>query len=200
MKKLIFSLLFAGSLYLTAQNYSLPPLSPRQTVDQQLSISNIKVDYGRPAVKGREVFGKLVPFNKVWRAGANSCTKITFGQDFIFGGKLVKAGTYGLFVIPTTTDWTVILNSDSTQWGAFTFDAKKNVLETKVPVQKMANKEEWFKIDLDNLTDNSVNLTFMWDNTKVSVPITVAHPEEINKIIEQLKAINKVKADIGKMK
>ncbi|WP_417429235.1 DUF2911 domain-containing protein [Halpernia sp.] len=200
MKKLIFSLLFAGSLSLTAQNYSLPALSPRQTVDQQLSISNIKIDYGRPAVKGREIFGKLVPYNEVWRTGANSCTKITFGQDFMFGGKLVKAGTYGLFVIPTPTEWTVILNSDSTQWGAFSFDAKKNILEVKAPVQKMETKQEWFKIDLKNLKANSVDLTFMWDMTKVSVPIMVAHPEEITKIINQLKAINKVKADIGKMK
>jgi hypothetical protein len=200
MKKLLFSLLFAGSLSLTAQNYLLPPSSPRQTVEQQFSISNIKVDYGRPAVKEREIFGKLVPFNEVWRTGANTCTKITFGQDFMFGGKPVKAGTYGLFIIPTATEWTVILNSDSTQWGAFNFDAKLNVLETKVPVQKMSTKQEWFRIDIDNLTDNSVNLYFMWDMTKVSVPITVAHPEEITKITEHLKAINKVKSDISKMK
>lgn len=200
MKKLLFSLLFAGSLSLTAQNYSLPPASPRQSVEQELSISSIKVDYGRPAVKGREIFGKLVPFNEVWRAGANEATKITFGQDFMFGGKMVKAGTYGLFIIPTATEWTIILNSVSDQWGAYSFDAKKNVLETKVPVMKMANKQEWFKIDLDDLTETSVNLTFMWDMTMVKVPIMVAHPDEITKIIEQLKAINKVKADIGKMK
>lgn len=200
MKKLLLPLLFAGSLSLTAQNYSTPAASPRQSVDQQLSISNIQVDYGRPAVKGREIFGKLVPFNEVWRAGANSCTKITFGQDFMFGGKMVKAGTYGLFVIPTATDWTVILNSDSEQWGAYTFDAKKNVLETKVPVMKTTTKQEWFKIELDDLTENSANLNFMWDMTKVTVPITVAHPDEIMKINEQLKAINKVKADIGKLK
>lgn len=200
MKKLLFSLLFATSLSLIAQNYSIPPLSPRQTVDQQLSISNIKVDYGRPAIKGREIFGKLVPFNEVWRAGANTCTKITFGQDFMFGGKVVKAGTYGLFVIPTATEWTVILNSDSTQWGAYDFNPKLNVLETKVPVQKMANKQEWFKIDLDDLTENSVNLTFMWDTTKVNVPIMVAYPDEITKIIGQLTEINKVKGAINKMK
>lgn len=200
MKKLIFSTFFALSLSLTAQNYSVPVASPRQTVDQQLSVSNIKVDYGRPAVKGREVFGKLVPFNEVWRAGANTCTKITFGQDFMFGGKMIKAGTYGLFVIPTATEWTVILNSDSTQWGAYDFNAKLNVLETKVPVQKLAVKQEWFKIELDDLTENSANLTFSWDMTKASVPIVVAHPEEITKILSQLTEINKVKGVISKMK
>lgn len=200
MKKAIFSLLFAASLTLSAQNYSVPAASPRQAVEQQLSISNIKVDYGRPAVKGREIFGKLVPFNEVWRAGANSCTKITFGQDFMFGGKMVKAGTYGLFIIPTAAEWTIILNKDSEQWGAYTFDAKLNVLETKVPVKKSAMKQEWFKIELEDLTENSVNLTFSWDMTKASVPITVAHPAEITKIISQLAEINKVKADIGKMK
>ncbi|MGS0747158.1 DUF2911 domain-containing protein [Halpernia sp. GG3] len=200
MKKLIFSTFFALSLSLSAQNYSVPVASPRQTVDQQLSVSNIKVDYGRPAVKGREVFGKLVPFNEVWRAGANTCTKITFGQDFMFGGKMIKAGTYGLFVIPTATEWTVILNSDSTQWGAYDFNAKLNVLETKVPVQKLAAKQEWLKIELDDLTENSANLTFSWDMTKASVPIVVAHPEEITKILSQLTEINKVKGAINKMK
>ncbi|SFH85733.1 DUF2911 domain-containing protein [Halpernia frigidisoli] len=200
MKKAIFSLLFAASLSLSAQNYSVPAASPRQSVTQQLSVSNISVDYGRPAVKGREVFGKLVPFNEVWRAGANACTRITFGQDFMFGGKMIKAGTYGLFITPTATEWTVILNTDSTQWGAYTFDAKKNVLEVKVSVQKSAMKQEWFKIELDDLTESSVNLTFSWDMTKASVPIMVAHPAEITKIISQLTEINKVKGDIGKMK
>ena len=92
------------------------------------------------------------------------------------------------------------LNSDSTQWGAFDFNPKLNVLETKVPVQKSATKQEWFKIELDDLTENSVNLTFSWDMTKASVPIMVAHPEEITKIISQLTEINKVKGAIGKMK
>lgn len=200
MKKVIFSTFFALSLSLSAQNYALPAASPRQSVEQQLSISNIKIDYGRPAVKGREVFGKLVPFNEVWRAGANACTKITFGQDFMFGGKMIKAGTYGLFITPTATEWTVMLNTDSTQWGAYNFDPKKNVLEVKVPVQKSAMKQEWLKIELDDLTENSVNLTFSWDMTKVSVPVMVAHPAEITKIISQLTEINKVKGDISKMK
>lgn len=200
MKKAIFAILLASGLTLSAQNYTVPAMSPRQSVEQQLSISNIKVDYGRPAVKGREIFGKLVPFNEVWRAGANGSTKITFGQDFMFGGKMVKAGTYGLFIIPTATEWTVILNKDANGWGAYEYDAKNNVLETKVPVQKLAMKQEWMKIDLDDLSETSVNLTFMWDMTKVSVPIMVAHPEEITKIITQLKEVNKVKGDISKMK
>lgn len=200
MKKAIFAILLTSGLMLSAQNYSVPAASPRQTVEQQLSISNIKIEYGRPAVKGREIFGKLVPFGEVWRAGANGSTKITFGQDFMFGGQLVKAGSYGLFIIPQANEWTIILNKDSMGWGAYAYDAKLNVLETKVPVTKLLSKQEWLKIELDNLTENSVNLSFMWDMTKVSVPIMVAHPDQITKIISQLSDINKVKSDIGKMK
>lgn len=200
MKKILFSVLLGLSLSATAQNFNLPAQSPRQSIEQQLSISSIKVDYGRPAVKGREIFGKLVPFNEVWRAGANACTKITFGQDFIFGGKLIKAGTYGLFILPTATEWTVILNKDANQWGAFSFDAKLNVLETKVPVLKTTAVQEYFKIDLDNLTDHSADLIFMWDKTKAVVPIQVAHPEEILKIQAQLTEINKIRGEMSKMK
>lgn len=200
MKKVIFSLLLATGLSLSAQNYSVPPTSPRQTISQQLSISKIDIDYGRPAVKGREIFGKLVPFGEVWRAGANGSSKITFGQDFMFGGKMVKAGSYGLFIIPQANEWTVILNKDSAGWGAYAYDAKMNVVETKVPVTKSATKQEWLKMELDDLSETSVNLTIMWDMAKVSVPIMVAHPQEVTKIISQLTEINKIKADIGKMK
>ncbi|MDO4224564.1 MAG: DUF2911 domain-containing protein, partial [Bergeyella zoohelcum] len=162
MKKLIFTALFSVSVLGYAQ-YEVPAASPRQKVEQQFSISKISVDYGRPGVKGRKIFGELVPFGKIWRAGANSSTKITFGQSVNFGGKTVPAGTYGLFVLPTEKEWKVILNKDFQQWGAYTYDEKLNVAEVSVPVQKLAEKEEWLDISILPVDTENSNLVFKWD-------------------------------------
>ena len=178
--------------------FTLPAASPRQKVEQQFSMSKITVDYGRPGVKGRKIFGDLVPFGKVWRLGANSSTKITFEQSVNFGGKSVSAGTYGLFVIPTEKEWKVILNKDSQQWGAYTFDEKLNVVDVTLPVQKLAEKQEWFEIELNPVDDNAVNLVMKWDFTKVELPLKTGEPETVAKIVEKLKEIKQIERDAAK--
>ena len=197
MKKLLITALLAISVSAYSQ-FTLPAASPRQKVEQQFSMSNITVDYGRPGVKGRKIFGDLVPFGKVWRAGANSSTKITFEQSVNFGGKTVSAGTYGLFVIPTEKEWKVILNKDSQQWGAYTFDEKQNVVDVTIPVQKLAEKQEWFVIELNPVDDNSVNLVMKWDFTKVELPLKTGKPETVSKIVEKLKEIKQIERDAAK--
>ena len=197
MKKLFLTTFLALSVAAYSQ-FTLPAASPRQKVEQQFSMSNITVDYGRPGVKGRKIFGDLVPFGKVWRAGANSSTKITFEQSVNFGGKTVSAGTYGLFVIPTEKEWKVILNKDSQQWGAYTFDEKQNVVDVTIPVQKLAEKQEWFVIELNPVDDNSVNLVMKWDFTKVELPLKTGKPETVSKIVEKLKEIRQIERDAAK--
>ena len=197
MKKLLITALLAISVSAYSQ-FTLPAASPRQKVEQQFSMSKITVDYGRPGVKGRKIFGDLVPFGKVWRVGANSSTKITFEQSVNFGGKTVSAGTYGLFVIPTEKEWKVILNKDSQQWGAYTFDEKLNVVDVTVPVQKLAEKQEWFEIELNPVDDNSVNLVMKWDFTKVELPLKTGKPETVSKIVEKLKEIKQIERDAAK--
>lgn len=197
MKKLLITALLAISVSAYSQ-FTLPAASPRQKVEQQFSMSKITVDYGRPGVKGRKIFGDLVPFGKVWRAGANSSTKITFEQSVNFGGKTVSAGTYGLFVIPTEKEWKVILNKDSQQWGAYTFDEKLNVVDVTIPVQKLAEKQEWFVIELNPVDDNSVNLVMKWDFTKVELPLKTGKPETVSKIVEKLKEIKQIERDAAK--
>ncbi len=197
MKKLFLTTFLALSVAAYSQ-FTLPAASPRQKVEQQFSMSNITVDYGRPGVKGRKIFGDLVPFGKVWRAGANSSTKITFEQSVNFGGKTVSAGTYGLFVIPTEKEWKVILNKDSQQWGAYTFDEKQNVVDVTIPVQKLAEKQEWFVIELNPVDDNSVNLVMKWDFTKVELPLKTGKPETVSKIVEKLKEIKQIERDAAK--
>ena len=114
MKKL-FATVFLSCSLLGFSQYHIPVASPKQKVEQQFSMTKITVDYGRPGIKGRKVFGELVPFGKVWRAGANSATKVTFEQNVDFGGKEVKAGSYALFVIPMEKEWKVMLNKDANQ-------------------------------------------------------------------------------------
>ena len=197
MKKLLLTTFLALSVAAYSQ-FTLPAASPRQKVEQQFSMSKITVDYGRPGVKGRKIFGELVPFGKVWRAGANSSTKIAFEQSVNFGGKIVPAGTYGLFVIPTEKEWKVILNKDAQQWGAYEFDEKLNVIDVTVPVQKLAEKQEWFVIELNPVDDSLVNLVMKWDFTKVELPLKTGKPETVSKIVDKLKEIKQIERDAAK--
>ena len=193
---LAFSLSIASFAF--AQDYSVPALSPRHKIEHQFSISKISVDYGRPAVKGREIFGKLVPYSEVWRTGANSSTKITFGQEVNFGGKNIPAGTYALFIVPQEQKWKIILNKDSQQWGAFGYNDKLNVTDVEVPVQKIAPPIEWFTIELYPTKEDQMDMTIEWENSKVIVPIKVAKPEVTNKIIEKLKEAKKIEMEANK--
>lgn len=198
MKQILATLAICATLGLSAQDYSVPAASPRQKVEQQFSISKISVDYGRPGVKGRNVYKDLAPYGKVWRAGANSATKISFGQAVNFGGKEVPAGTYGLFIVPEQNQWKVILNKDSQQWGAYAYDEKLNAVEVDVPVSKLNDKAEWFTIELNPTADDSLSMVFKWDTTKVEVPIKVAKPDAVNKMAEKLKEAKQIERESNK--
>jgi hypothetical protein len=198
MKKIIFTLALCFATLSFAQDYSVPAVSPRHKVEHQFSISKVSVDYGRPAVKGREIFGKLVPYNEVWRTGANSATKITFGQEVDFGGKIVPAGIYALFLIPTEQKWKLILNKDFQQWGAFGYNDKMNVAEIEIPVQKLSQPIEWFTIELNPAKDDQLEMTIEWEKYKAVVPIKVAKPEVTNKMIEKLKEAKKIEMEANK--
>lgn len=196
MKNLLLTTFLAFSVALSAQ-YSLPTASPRQKIEQQFSLSKITVDYGRPGVKGRKIFGELVPFGQVWRAGANSSTKISFGQNVLFGGKPVPAGTYGLFIQPTENSWKVILNKDSQNWGT-QYDSKLDFADVTVPTARLGEKQEWFEITVQPVDDNSAELVFKWDYTKVVVPVKTVSAEVTSKISEKLKEIRQIERDAAK--
>lgn len=140
------------------------PPSPRVTAEGK----SVKVSYGQPSKRGREIFGTLVPYGQVWRTGANEATEITFAKDTQFGGKPVKAGTYTLFTIPNEKEWTVILNSVTGQSGAFDYEKNKgkDVLSVKAPVQKLSSPTEKFTIQV---TDNALKI--LWDSTSASVAL-----------------------------
>ncbi|MEI8279491.1 MAG: DUF2911 domain-containing protein [Bacteroidota bacterium] len=129
---------------------------------------NVEVSYGQPSKRGREIFGKLVPYGEVWRTGANEATEITFKKDGMFGGKPVKAGTYSLFTIPTEKSWELILNSELKQWGSFGYDKikSKDVLHINAPVRLLPGEVEKLTI-----TVKKDALLIEWDKTGVTVPM-----------------------------
>lgn len=131
----------------------------------------IKAIYGRPQKKERVIFGELEPYGKVWRTGANEATEIKFYKDVTIDGKVVKAGTYALFTIPDKDKWTIILNSELDQWGAYSYNKEKDVLRTDVPVKPSSAPIEAFTIIFKE--DKTVSMVLAWDKVIVEVPITV---------------------------
>lgn len=162
MKK-IFLITLLG-LFSYASMAQAPKASPASSTENDL----LKITYGAPSKKGRDIYGSLVPFNAVWRTGANEATEITLKKDADFAGKMVKAGTYTLFTIPSAGEWTIILNSELKQWGAYGYDKikDKNVAEIKVKTSMISDVQELFAI-----TATSQGFDIAWDKTKVSVPV-----------------------------
>jgi hypothetical protein len=163
MKKMILLSVIAVACF--ACEAQQKPLSPHETAKGQ----NISVKYGRPYKKGRDIFGALEPYGKVYRCGADSATTVTFEKDAMFAGKPVKAGTYTLFVIPNEQSWTIILNSQLGQWGAYDYEKykDKDVLHADVPVKKLGNIVEQLTISLPPSA-----MTIEWDNVQVSIPVS----------------------------
>jgi hypothetical protein len=158
----------------------LPRPSPGAEVKQRVGITDMQVSYSSPGVKGRTIWGELVPYDKIWRTGANAPTKLTVSRDFTFGGKEVKAGRYSVFTIPTASKWTVILNKDPNDLGSFEHDPKLDVVRVEVtPAQ--APPRERMTFLFEDSTDDSTKLVLDWGGLRVTVPITVAtksHVEE----------------------
>jgi hypothetical protein len=129
----------------------------------------VKVVYGRPQKKGRTIFGALVPYDKIWRTGANEATEVTFYKDATFGGKKVPAGTYVLHTIPGEKEWTVILNKNLNVWGAYQYKPEADLVRFKVKSSKVDNSLEAFSIAFDNSEHKAMVLG--WDKTRVVIPL-----------------------------
>jgi len=162
MKSILFLsiVLFASIITYAQPNH---PNSPHDTV----TAKNIKVTYGRPYKKGRDIFGALEPYGKVYRCGADEATEITFSKDGTLNGAPVKAGTYTLCAIPNQKEWTIILNSQLKQWGAFSYDKykDKDVLHTNVPVKNLSNVVDQFTIRFAGK-----DMIIEWDKTQIVIP------------------------------
>jgi tetratricopeptide (TPR) repeat protein len=150
----------------------LPDASPAATVSQTVGLTDITIAYHRPAVNKRKIWGGLVPYGEVWRAGANQNTTITFSSPVTVGGKTLAAGTYGLHMLPTEKDWSIIFSSVSSAWGSFSYDAKEDLARSPAS-PKQADFEERLEYRFEDPTDNSVDVVLQWDKLSVSFPITI---------------------------
>ncbi len=163
-----------------------PAPSPTATLKQRVGLTDIEVTYSRPGVKGRTIFGGLERWGEVWRAGANSATKVTFSTPVKINGNAIPAGTYGLFALLGQDEWKVIFNKVPDQWGAYKYDAKDDVLRVSAKPVQLANLIETFTIDLNDLRDESATLSLSWEKTRVSVKLEV---DVTSTLVPQIEAV-----------
>ena len=171
------------------QNLTLPDASQHAMVMQQVGMAEIKIDYHRPGVKGREVWGKLVPFDQVWRAGANENTTISFSKEVIIDGRNVPVGTYGLHMVPTENDWTIILNKDYRAWGSYFYNEANDEIRFKVTPQS-SGFQEWLIYCFDEVTPSSAIVSMKWE--KLAVPFKIEidlHKQMLDEMAVQLTGI-----------
>lgn len=167
-------------LILSARCFSQEALQPRPSpvgiVTARYKDTYLKITFGQPHKRGREVFGKMVSFDQVWRTGANEATELTITKDVTINGKLVKEGTYSLFTIPGREKWTIIINSDVGLWGSYNYNIKKDVFRFEVPVSSSVQQVyEPFTILIDQQNEKAV-ISLAWDKTIVSFPIQFQEP------------------------
>ena len=170
MKKTILSLFVAAFAFSATAQIKTPAPSPSQKIEQKVGLTDVTLEYSRPAMKGRTIFGDLVPFDKVWRTGANENTKITFSTDVTVDGKELKKGTYAVYTKPGKQTWDVIFYADATNWGnPRKWDETKVAAQVKVTVQLMPMDIESFTMTFDDLTNNSAVLGTLWEKTYVGL-------------------------------
>jgi hypothetical protein len=187
MKKILLALLVAGTFGL-ANAQEMPAPSPAATNIQRVGLTDVEITYSRPSLKGRTIFGELVPFGEVWRTGANASTKIKFSSEVTIGDTKVKAGTYSFYAIPTATTWTLILNSNLSLWGSDGYSEDEDVVRLDVKPMELGFKMESMTINVQNLTDKGAVIALAWENVVVAMPFSVEPEDQIAKNME--KALN----------
>ena len=166
-RSLVLSALFLLSTAWIAVNGQGMKASPSASASKMIDGLKIEINYHQPGVKGRKIWGGLVPYGQVWRTGANNATTFEVNQDVTLNGNKLPAGKYALFTIPGENEWTVILNSDNAQWGAFNYDAGKDVLTFKVTPETGSEMVERMTFDI---TDSG-KVNFSWENLKFSFDV-----------------------------
>lgn len=160
---------------LTAQDaaFEWPRSSPKTEIKQRVATTDITLTYSRPSARGRVIFGGLVPFDEVWRTGADAATQVTFSTPVSVGGQEIPAGTYELFTIPGQALWTVIFHEHKSQWGSYSYDAANDVARVTVQPVHLDPSVETLTLTLDHLTSSSTVFNIAWEHVRVPVPITI---------------------------
>lgn len=185
----------AGSVLLTglfaqapAPKLAFPSANPQGVIKQRVGLTDIEVTYNRPGVKGRKIFGALIPYGQVWRTGADAATRISFSAPVTLNGTAVPAGAYEMFTIPGEAEWTVILQAvkEKAQWGSYAYDQKNDTARFMAKPRTAANPVETFAIAFNNLRDTSATLSLFWENTVVPVQIGV---DTVGQLVPQIEAV-----------
>ena len=183
--------LFIGTLALItmctaeAQQLNTPQPSPTANIKQNFALSSIEISYSRPGIKGRKIFGDLVPYGKVWRTGANNATTITFGEDVTIGGTKVKAGKYGLLTIPGETEWTFIISKQDTVTSPAQYRQDLDVVRVKSQVATLPFSIETMMIGIGDIKSNTCNVSVIWDNVYAAFDVT---SDVEGKVMAQIKS------------
>ena len=173
----------------TKLKITTPQTSPKATVEQRVGLTDISIEYSRPGVRGRTIFGDLVPFGKTWRTGANSNTKITFSSDVSINGQTLNAGSYGLYTVPNENSWEVIFYSESDNSGVpRDWDDTKIVAKTSVEVYSMPMNVETFTITFDDVSSTSAVIGLLWEKTYVGIKFEVPTDKLVSETIDAVMA------------
>jgi len=187
MKQFLLSAICAASILMAeAQQLKTPQPSTTQTVKQDFGLGSIELSYSRPNMKGRKIFGDLVPFDKVWRTGANGATTLTFTDEVTIGGTKIPAGKYGLLTIPSATEWTVIISKQTDVTSPSAYKKEMDVVRVMAKPMTLPWSFETFGISIENVKDNSCELMMAWDKTLIAFPITTDVDGKVMKQIETM--------------
>jgi hypothetical protein len=189
MKKRILTLLLTGILgagtSVIAQDVVFPKPSPSAVVKQGFATSFIELNYSRPSTKGRAVFGDLVPFDEIWRTGANSATTIEFGQNVKINGKEIMKGKYGLLSIPNKENWTIILTKDLNVTSANAYKKENDVVRIEAKTNALSQNVETFTIEVSNISENKSSIEIKWEKVSVSFDVNAEFENELIAQIEK---------------
>jgi len=189
LKKISLFLILVGLISTTNAQIKTPQPSPASKLEQVVGLTNVTIEYSRPAMRGRTIFGDLVPFGKVWRTGANANTKITFSDNITVGGTELKKGTYAIYTIPNNDSWDVIFYTDSNNWGnPQKWDESKVAAKVSAKTEEVPFNVESFTIDINGMSNDGGQLEFIWENTWVGVPFEVPTDAISSKSIEATMA------------
>ncbi len=186
MKKLFIAAFAVCTLFTADAQLKTPAPSPTQTIKQDFGLSTVELSYSRPVMKGRKIFGDLVPFGKVWRTGANNATTLTFGEEVMIGGKKIAAGKYGLLTIPDKNSWTLIISKQTDVTSPAAYKEDMDVVRVTAETMKMKDNMESFTMQFADVKPNSCALHIMWESTAVALPITVDVETKVMAQIDQL--------------
>ena len=194
MRKLAALVLLLLATPLVAAPVRLPQPSPASTLTHEVGISKVTISYHRPGVKGRKIWGDLVPTGQVWRLGANNATTIELSHDALVNGNKVPAGKYALFAIPAEGEWTYIINKQNQQWGAYFHKPDQDLVRFKVKTEPVEHRE-WFDIDVVPVSDRALRVDVAWEKVRAPFTIEFDTPALVWKALEERLAAKDVQWD-----